>query len=76
MVQPESQTIIGRLLITLDRQSRREQSGPAMRMILTLGWVVLLAVPGLAGAGAYTPKPGSAERKAICDALRSYTRRE
>lgn len=48
-----------------------------MRKILMLGWVALLPLPGSAGdEEPYTPKPGSAERTAICDALRAYTRSE
>ena len=48
-----------------------------MRTILTFCWVALLALPSLAGdEKPHTPKPGSPERKAICDAMRAYVRKE
>ena len=39
--------------------------------ILTLVTVSMLAMPAIANPGAYTPPPGSAERKAILDAYRA-----
>lgn len=51
--------------------------GSAMRIILTLISAVLLVVPSPAGdEKPHTPKPGSAERKAICDAMRVYARKQ
>ena len=48
-----------------------------MKTILTLCGLMLLAGPALAGDDQpTTPKPGSKERTAICDAVRSYSRSE
>ncbi|MCH7228992.1 hypothetical protein [Haloferula sp. A504] len=48
-----------------------------MKMLITLGLTLFLALPSRAGdSTSHTPKPGSPERKAICDALRTYARSE
>jgi hypothetical protein len=48
------------------------------RRQVILMMVAACAVPARAGdeAAPYTPKPGSAERKAICDAMRVYARKQ
>jgi hypothetical protein len=48
-----------------------------MKMLITVGLMLFLTLPIRAGdSTSHTPKPGSPERKAICDALRTYARSE